>query len=406
MTETVTVPLPTWVKDTRREAAKVAVTLADTVDAAIVAWTVQYERTTVHVVEPAVAAPMSTEIPLTVPEYGWAPVHVTTVLSSDVVAESGSTYDRTARPASDTSATEDAAAGAECTTTDSGTVEVSASVTQHNHCPVAAATDCPAVPDTVEVPRRQLNELLPAAMEMAPFPPVRPVVAAESGREWTMTGWPHAPVIDPRTPRERQVQKPGPPFIDASPGADPVADTVSPSDAHETSHAVESAPSSPTRTATVPAVASRHGVSTGAAGAATPPYVGGAVRSGLVIDARERDSMTAPSAKLGDDVQEYPLVIHRTAPVASRTVLIPPGSLSSQRRCVPPAIPAVPDGSAHATESLVREVIEAAAGARTVKTTEWNASSVGVPRLSGTRMRPTTCIESGPDHWMPSGDMP
>ena len=357
-----------------------------------------------HVVDPAVTGPMSTEVAVTVPEYSLAPVHVTDALSSDVVGESGRTYVRTARPASEDSATEVAAAGTEWTTTVTVTVEVSASVTQQNHCPAAAATVCPAVPETVEVPRRQENELLPAAIEIDAFPPVRPVDSAGCGRECTTTDCPQAPVIVPRTPRERHFQKPAAPLIVASPGAAPVAVTVSPSDAQDTSHEVVSAPSSPTRTTTEPAAAC-HGVSAGAAGAGTPLNTGGAVRSGLVMEERERVSRTAPWTKLFADVHGEGAAAQRTVPDASRTSTTPPGSLSSHRRCVPAAIPLSAGGCDQVTAEAVLCVTAAGSGALSVMTTEWNVSSVGVPRLSGTRNRPTTCIESGPDHWIPSGDL-
>lgn len=244
----------------------------------------------------------------------------------------------------------------------------------------------------------QTKELLPVAIEIVPFPPVRPVDAATWGLACTTRAGPHAPLIELRTPRLRHVQNPGFPASDTRPGAEPVEVTTSPPDTHDSSHDVESAPSRPTRTATLPAVAARHGVRTGAAGAMTPLNAGGADSIWCADTELDLDSMTAPWAKFVDDVHGGEPAEQRTVPEPSRTSETPPGSLSSHLRCVPDLMPGVPTIDVHETDELVRDVIVEETGARTVKRTVWYVSSVGVPRLSGTRMRPRAAMVSGPDH--------
>ena len=278
---------------------------------------------TAHVVDPATSAPMSTDVDDAVPVYGLAPVQDTETWSSAVVADGGREYERTARPLTAASATDDGAAGAECTVRLTGAVVVSANVTKQNHWPAAALTVCPAEPVMVDVPFRQSKELLPAAMEIVPAPPVRPVDAAAWGRACTTTGCPHAPLIEPRAPRARHVQRPGFPAMDASPGAEPVATRLSPPDEHDTVHEVESAPRRPTRTATRPAVAARHGVNAGGMGATMPLKAGGAVSIGSVDEATDRESTTAPWVKFVPDVHVDRPPEHRSVPVESRTSDMP-----------------------------------------------------------------------------------
>ncbi|MFM9225503.1 MAG: hypothetical protein ACKOQ1_02560, partial [Actinomycetota bacterium] len=197
------------------------------------------------------------------------------------------------------------------------TLDWSGRIAAHDHCPVAAATVCPAVPARDWPEReRHANDPEPPDIVMLPAAGVMGAPIPADARDSAMTPGPQSPACSAFMDRERQVHRPGAASISRSVGTEPVRTSVVPLDAHSSSHAVADAGIMPTCTLMVRAVVGGRGTTRGADGETTPSVANSLMNIRSVSPPIERVWTLAPLVKAAIAVHVVALLVHRVVPAA------------------------------------------------------------------------------------------